>query len=146
MKSLIIFGVLLSIFGISQTCRCPPLEDPAMCRTKYLMLVRITEVSEVAPIHHFYQFQLLRDISYPTPFTNTFTKILTGYDSASCFLQLEVGKVYLLGGYPDTKTNILSAGTCNTYWREWTLEPNSAASDAELANIENKCKEFHKTQ
>lgn len=144
MKFTLIFGVLLVIFGASQACRCPPLEEPAMCRTKYLMLVKITGVKVEAPLSHTYSFELLRDISYPAAFKTTFTQIRTGYDSASCYLELEVGKYYLLGGYPDTKTQTLSASTCNTYWKEWTLDPLvDRLSEVMLTKTEQKCREFH---
>ena len=142
MKFAAFVAVFLAVLASSQACRCPALAAPAMCRTDYLMLVKITGAALLPPANRVYYFQLYRDISYPHPYNADFQYIQTGYDDGSCYLQLEVGKFYLLGGMADVDTGILTATTCYTYWEEWPEDENCLVSDLSLTKIERKCRKF----
>src|SRR6218665_1250370 len=106
MKFAVFFAVFLAFIHASYGCRCLPMQDPAYCRTPYLMLVKITSsTDEPDNFRRVYTFDLIRDISHPSPYSTTFTAIHTGIDSASCRLQLDVDGYYLLGGHVNLADN-----------------------------------------
>ena len=126
----------------SPVCICPqsPISPPLVCRTKYLMLVRITSsINDPLNNRRIYGFTLLRDISRGGVYSTTFNYIETPL--TQCRQDLVVGKNYLLGGAVDIPNQRLFINKCS-YVQLWTHNPGSLISEAALQEILEKCSEY----
>ena len=124
-------------------CVCASLPGPPlMCRTKYLMLVRITAgIDDPLYNRRIYAFTLLNDISRQGPYSVSFNYIETPLLVNQCRQDLLIGSVYLLGGAVDVPNQRLFINKCS-YVRGWPYLPGSTASDLELRRTIETCAQY----
>ena len=145
MKLIAFISFCIASFAISEACTCMPMPEPAVCQTEYLMLVKITGANDDSfNMVRTYTFNLIKDISYPAPFTRTFALFETSLDFGMCRIDLNINSHYLIGGKVMANGR-LSVRYCESYVQRWNIIPCNPQNDPQLTAIQQVCREYRES-
>lgn len=140
--------VATSTFGEACDCRpSKPNHPPMICGTKYLGVVNITDVQSMIVINvtnpneqqkkKLYRYELIKDVGKLPGSRKEISleptgSIETNWDSASCGVELQVCRTYLLGGHGLSDEGMPHLALCYAFFQKWT-------SNADLAKLLKAC-------
>ena len=141
MKLIIFLTFCMASLAITEACTCLPLPQPRVCNTQFLMLVKITgAVNDRTSSSRKYTFNLIKDISYPSPSAQNFTYIEAALEDYQCPVVLGIGHHYLLGLKLKYNSQ-LQLIFCESFVQEWTVNP-CTKSDPQLDAVVQLCEDY----